>query len=287
MAEDGIATVLAASLEAEDRRAVVDRRAQAVDAADAGDDDHVAPLEQRVGRGVAELVDLLVPARVLLDVRVGPGQVRLGLVVVEVADEVLDRVVREELAELGVELRGERLVVGEHEGRLLVPLDRFGDRERLAGAGRAEQGLVAQSRGPGRRPARSIAWGWSPVGSKSATSLKSGIGRGYTNRPKSNTRSVDARPGPSGRPGASATLPYERAPRSGRIALSGSSGADGMLRPGSRWRVRETTARRPTDVERTSRRWRADSAAGDGRIGRPRPARAWSSSPWRCRSSSS
>ena len=61
--------------------------------------------------------------RVLLDVRVAPGQVRLGLVVVEVADEVLDRVVREELAELGVELGGERLVVGEDERRLLVRLD--------------------------------------------------------------------------------------------------------------------------------------------------------------------
>ena len=45
------------------------------------------------------------------------GQVRLGLVVVEVADEVLDRVLREELAELGVELRGERLVVGEDQRR--------------------------------------------------------------------------------------------------------------------------------------------------------------------------
>ncbi len=85
-----------------------------------GDDDHVAPLEQGVGRGVAEPVDLVVARRVLLDVRVAPRQVRLGLVVVEVADEVLDRVVREELAELGVELGGQRLVVGQHEGRLVV-----------------------------------------------------------------------------------------------------------------------------------------------------------------------
>jgi hypothetical protein len=45
--------------------------------------------------------------------------VRLGLVVVEVADEVLDLVLGEELAELGVELRGERLVVGKDRvGRL-------------------------------------------------------------------------------------------------------------------------------------------------------------------------
>ena len=109
------------------------------------DDDHVAPLEQGVGRGVAEPVDLVVPARVLLDVRVAPGQVRLRLVVVEVADEVLDGVVREELAELGVELGGERLVVGEDEGRPVDALDRPGQRRGLARAGRAEQRLVADA----------------------------------------------------------------------------------------------------------------------------------------------
>ena len=108
----------------EDGRAVVDRRADAVDAAHARDDDHVAALEQGVGRGVPQPVDLVVAARVLLDVRVAAGQVRLGLVVVEVADEVLDRVVREEVAELRVELRGEGLVVGEDEGRALGGLDR-------------------------------------------------------------------------------------------------------------------------------------------------------------------
>ena len=120
VAQHGVAPVLAADAQLEDRRAVVDRRAEAVDARDRGDDDHVAALEQGVGRGVAEPVDLVVARRVLLDVGVAAGQVRLGLVVVEVADEVLDRVLGEELAELGVELRGERLVVGEDEGRLVV-----------------------------------------------------------------------------------------------------------------------------------------------------------------------
>jgi hypothetical protein len=41
-------------------------------------------------------VDLLVDERVLLDVRVGRGDVGLGLVVVVVADEVVDGVVGEE-----------------------------------------------------------------------------------------------------------------------------------------------------------------------------------------------
>jgi hypothetical protein len=98
---------------------------------------------------VAELVDLVVARRILLDVGVAARQVRLRLVVVEVGDEVLDGVVREELAKLAVKLRGERLVVRQDECRP-VP--------------------VAPSStwwcSPRARPSvsRSIARGWSPVG---------------------------------------------------------------------------------------------------------------------------
>ena len=147
VAQDRVAPVLAADPELEHGRAVVDRGAEAVDARDRGDDDHVAALEQGVRRGVAEPVDLVVAARVLLDVGVAAGQVRLGLVVVEVADEVLDLVLREELAELGVELRGERLVVGEDEGRLVVLLDDLRQGVCLSRARDAEQDLVGQPLG--------------------------------------------------------------------------------------------------------------------------------------------
>ncbi len=119
---------------------VVDlRRSQAVDAGDARDDQDVAAGEQRRGGRVAQAVDLLVDRRVLLDVQVLARDVRLGLVVVVVRDEVLDRVAREVRAELVAELRRERLVVGDHERRLLHRLDRRRHRHRLAGAGRAEQ----------------------------------------------------------------------------------------------------------------------------------------------------
>ena len=55
-------------------------------------------------------VDLVVDERVLLDVGVRLGDVGLGLVVVVVGDEVLDRVLREERLELAVQLGGQRLV---------------------------------------------------------------------------------------------------------------------------------------------------------------------------------
>ena len=99
--------------------------------------------EERRGRGEPQPRDVVVLRRVLLDVQIGLRHVRLGLVVVVVGDEVLDRVAREELAELVAELRGERLVVRDDQRRLLHLLDDPGHRRRLAGRGRAEQRLVA------------------------------------------------------------------------------------------------------------------------------------------------
>src|SRR6185436_16712817 len=69
--------------------------------------------------------------------------VGLGLVVVVVGDEVLDGVSWQKLAELVAELRGERLVVRDHERRLLHLLDDPRHRRGLAGARRTEQRLVA------------------------------------------------------------------------------------------------------------------------------------------------
>ena len=62
-----------------------------------------------------QTVYVLVDLGVLLDKGVRARDVGLGLVVVVVADEVLDGVVGEELGELAGELRGERLVVRDDE----------------------------------------------------------------------------------------------------------------------------------------------------------------------------
>ena len=110
--------------------------------------------EQRRGGRVPQPVDVVVDGRVLLDVEVGLRDVGLGLVVVVVGDEVLDRVLRQELAELVAELRGERLVVGDHERRLLHLLDDPRHRRRLPGPGGAEQRLVAVAAARSTRRAR-------------------------------------------------------------------------------------------------------------------------------------
>ena len=55
-------------------------------------------------------------------------------------------VFREELAELGVKLGGESLVVGENEGWAIVFFDDICHRESLARAGHAKQSLLAVAR---------------------------------------------------------------------------------------------------------------------------------------------
>ena len=115
---------------------------------------------------MAQPLHLLVERGVLLDVGVGLRDVRLGLVVVVVGDEVLHGVLREELPELVGELGRQGLVGLHHQDRPLHPLGQPGHGRRLAGAGGAEQDDVLlagtdpsapapRSRWAGHRTARS------------------------------------------------------------------------------------------------------------------------------------
>ena len=94
---------------------------------------------------MAQALDLVVDGRVLLDIGVRVGNIRLGLVVVVVTDEVFDRVFREKFAEFRAELGREGLVMRQNEGRAVDFFDDGRHREGLAGAGDAEQDLLAQA----------------------------------------------------------------------------------------------------------------------------------------------
>ncbi len=149
LAEEHLPPQRRAALDLQRLPHVILRRADSVDAADAGDDDHVAAGQQGLGGRVTKPVDLLVPGGILLDVGVGAGDVRLRLVVVVVADEVLDRVLGEQPAELGPELRRQRLVGAEDQRRALEPLDRPGHHVRLPAPGDAHEDLLLE---PGHHP---------------------------------------------------------------------------------------------------------------------------------------
>ena len=143
LAHDGARIGDVAGLQLEGHRRIGLDRADAVNARDRGDDDHVIAFEDGARRGVAHPVDRLIDRRFFLDVGVGARHIGFGHVVVVIGDEILDRIVREEALELAIELGGEGLVRRQDQGRALHRLDDLGHGEGLAGAGRAEQDLVA------------------------------------------------------------------------------------------------------------------------------------------------
>ena len=124
---------------------VFGRVAHRIDARHRGDDDHIPPLAQRRRRAVAQALDLLVDGGILFDIGIGGGDVRLRLVIIVVGDEVLDRAVRKELAKLGAELRGQRLVVRDDQRWALHALDDGGHRIGFARTGDAQQHLTGHA----------------------------------------------------------------------------------------------------------------------------------------------
>ena len=131
-----------AHLELHRRLEVFTRNPQAVNAADRGHHDHVAPFKQRARRRVTQHVDLLVDRRRLGDVGVADRYVGLRLVIVVIGDEVLNGVLREELPQLVAELGRQGFVVGQHQRRPAGLGDHVGHRERLARARGPQQRLI-------------------------------------------------------------------------------------------------------------------------------------------------
>ena len=120
--------------------------ADAVDAGDTGDDNHIAPREEGTHGREPQALDLLVHAGILLDEGVGARDVGLGLVIIEVADEIFDRVVWKEAFELRVELRRQRFVVRDDQRRPFYFANDIRDGEGFPRAGHAEEGLVFVTR---------------------------------------------------------------------------------------------------------------------------------------------
>ena len=130
-------------LEGKDGVFVVVALAQTVDAGDTRDDQHVPPLDQGLRGRQAQALDAVVDGGVLFDVGVARRDVGLRLVVIVVGDEIVNGVLRKELLELAVELRRQRLVVRQDEGRPVRRGDEVGHRKGLATARDAHQRLKA------------------------------------------------------------------------------------------------------------------------------------------------
>ena len=122
---------------------IVGRRTKAVNARHAGDDDDVLTADERGGGGETQAVDGFVDLRVFFDVNVALRDIGFGLVIIVIADEIMDGVAREEGAELLVELSGQRLIMGQHQRRFAELGDHVAGGKCFAGARGAEQSLTA------------------------------------------------------------------------------------------------------------------------------------------------
>ena len=129
----------------QDHAVVVRRIADTVDRRHGADDHGVAPLQQRLGRRQPHLLDVLVDAGIFFDEQVARRHIGLGLVVVVIGDEILDRVFREELAHLRIQLRRQRLVRRHDQRRPPRLRDDVGHGVGLARTGHPQQGLVGQA----------------------------------------------------------------------------------------------------------------------------------------------
>ena len=142
LAQDLIAPDPLAALERQQQAVVRLRRTKAVDARHARHDHDVPPLEQRAGGREPHPVDLVVDRGFLLDVGVAGRDVGFGLVVVVIADEILDGVLRKEPSELLEQLGRQGLVMCHHQRRAVHARDYLGHRVGLARPGDAQQHLV-------------------------------------------------------------------------------------------------------------------------------------------------
>ena len=84
---------------------------------------------------------MLVNRRVFFNKQITLRHIGLRLVVVVIANEILDRILRKEITKLTIELRGERFVGCEHNGGPPHASDHIGHRKGLAGAGYTQQSL--------------------------------------------------------------------------------------------------------------------------------------------------
>ena len=111
----------------------------------AGNHNHIASFEERARRRHSQPIDFFINDSVLFNVGVRRGHVGLRLVIVVVRDEVFGCIFGKERFEFLIKLRGQGLVVRDHECRSLRPFNYARHRESLAAARDAEQYLIPGS----------------------------------------------------------------------------------------------------------------------------------------------
>ena len=120
---------------------IIIRRTQTINTRHRRHHNHVPPLRQRRRRRQPHPVDLIIHRRILGNIRVALRHIRLRLIIIIIGDKILHRIVRKKLPKLTVQLGCKRLIVRNHQRRLVHRRDHIRHRERLARPGDPEQRL--------------------------------------------------------------------------------------------------------------------------------------------------
>ena len=143
--DDFIAALACSRAKREHLPAILLRRAETVNAGNAGNNDDIAALQKSAGGRMSEFVDLVVNGRIFFNVGIALREVCFGLIIIIVADEILHRVTGKEFFELAAELGRQDFVGRDHQRRQLDLFDHLGRGIGLTGTGHPEQGLVRQA----------------------------------------------------------------------------------------------------------------------------------------------
>ncbi len=87
-------------------------------------------------------INFIIDGGILLDISIGLGDIGLWLVIVIITDKIMDSIIWKKLAKLTAQLGCQRLVVGNHQGRLLHPGNHLGQGKCLACTGGSQQSLL-------------------------------------------------------------------------------------------------------------------------------------------------
>ena len=120
---------------------IILRRAQPENTRNRRNNDTIFPCRKTRGGGKTQPVKVGVLRCVLFYVYVTLRDISFRLVIVVIAHEILDGIIRKKLFELFVQLCRQRLIVRYHKHRQVKSGDGMSHCERLAGAGNSHQGL--------------------------------------------------------------------------------------------------------------------------------------------------
>ena len=125
---------------------VILRSGQAVNAGNGCHHNHIPPCHQGIHGIQAQAVQLVINGGILFNVGVGTGDIRLRLVIIEIGNVVIHRVIREKTLQLRMKLCGKRLVVGNHQRGPVHPGNQIRHGECLAAPGHSQEPLVLVTR---------------------------------------------------------------------------------------------------------------------------------------------